>query len=61
MRRAVLSAMAVGTMPFTIPLAKGTNFELAVKKDGYVPWVAHAEANYGKFTMNANLTREVYR
>jgi len=34
---------------------------VAVRKDGYVAWVAHAEANYGKFTMNANLTREVFR
>ncbi len=42
-------------------LAKGTKFELAVKKVGYVLWVAHAEANYGKFTMNANLTPEVFR
>ena len=53
--------MSVGTTPVTVPLAKGTKFELAVWKEGYVPWIAHATANYVKFTMIANLTREVFR
>jgi hypothetical protein len=54
-----INGVSVGTTPVTVPLAKGTKFELAVRKEGYVPWVA--VANYGKFTMNANLTREVFR
>jgi hypothetical protein len=56
-----IDGVAVGTTPVTVPLVKGTKFEIAVRKDGYVPWVSHAEANYGKFTMNANLTKQVFR
>jgi len=56
-----INGVTVGTTPVTVPLVKGTKFELAVREDGYVPWVTHSVANYGKFTMNANLTREVFR
>jgi hypothetical protein len=56
-----INGVSVGTTPVTVPLAKGTKFELAVWKEGYVPWIAHATANYVKFTMIANLTREVFR
>ena len=50
--------MATLDRPVTVPFAKGTKFELAVGKEGYMRWVAHVEANDGKFQMNENRDRE---
>ncbi len=57
-----INGVAVGTTPVTVALAPGTNCTLSVKKDGFVPWVTHyPTAVAGKYSMNANLTREVFR
>jgi hypothetical protein len=56
-----INGVSVGTTPVTVALARGTKFELAVKKDGYVPWVAHSVANNGRFTITADLTKQVFR
>src|SRR5262249_35057951 len=57
-----INGVSVGITPVTVALLKGTNCTLNVKKDGFVSWVTHYSAAVeGKFTMNANLTREVFR
>ena len=48
--------------PLAIAVAQGTTCALSVKKESYVPWVAHyPTALVRKFSMNADLTKEVFR
>jgi hypothetical protein len=58
-----INGVAVGTTPVTVALTPGTPCTLSLKKDGFVPWaIAHyPAAAAGKITLNANLTREVFR
>lgn len=57
-----INGVSVGTTPVTVALAAGTTCTLSVKREGFEPWVAHyPTAVAGKFSMNANLTKEVFR
>jgi hypothetical protein len=58
-----INGVAVGSTPVTAALAPGTACTLTLKKDGFVPWVVahYPTAAAGKFNLNANLTREVFR
>lgn len=58
-----INGVSVGATPVTIALAPGTNCTLSLKKEGFAPWVVahYPTAVAGKFSMNANLTKEVFR
>ena len=57
-----INGVAVGPTPVTAALTAGTNCTLTVKKDGFLPWTMHYPASTaGKFNLNANLTKEVFR
>ncbi len=58
-----INGVVVGITPVTVALTPGTSCTLSLKKDGFVPWViAHyPTSSAGKFSLNANLTREMFR
>jgi hypothetical protein len=57
-----INGVAVGTTPVTVTLTKGAAGTLTVKMDGYLPWTTRYTATVtGKFSMNANLMKEVFR
>ena len=57
-----VNGVSVGPTPLTVAVVPGTNCAIAVKKDGFVPWkMAYPTSAAGKFKLNANLTKEVFR
>jgi hypothetical protein len=57
-----INGLSVGATPITVAMTPGATCAIAVKKDGFVPWkMTYPTSAAGKFKLNANLTREVFR
>ena len=57
-----INGISVGATPITVAMTPGATCSIAVKKDGFVPWkMTYPTSAAGKFNLNANLTKEVFR
>jgi len=57
-----VNGVSVGATPVTVALTPGATCSIAVKKDGFVLWkMAYPTSAAGKYNLNANLTKEVFR
>jgi hypothetical protein len=57
-----VNGVSVGATPVKVALTPNAACTISVKKDGFVPWTMHYPASVaGKFNLNANLTKEVFR
>lgn len=57
-----INGVSVGATPLTVALTPGTACAIAIKKDDFLPWkMNYPTSAPGKFSLNANLTKEVFR